>query len=67
MIDYYTSLTGRSCEGVSWYRALANYKMAVITGLFVKLHRSGRRVDSEWEKFGLAAPNLYRRACELLS
>jgi len=67
MIDYYASLTDRSCEGINWYRALANYKMAVITGLFVKLHRNGKRIDPDWEKFGLAAPNLFHRACEILS
>jgi len=66
LIDYYRQLTGRSCQGISWYRALANYKMAVVTGLFVKLHRSGRRIDPEWEKFGYAAPSLFRRAIELL-
>jgi aminoglycoside phosphotransferase (APT) family kinase protein len=62
----YEAAAGRSCAGLAWYRALAGYRMAVVTGLFTRLHREGRRPDPAWEQFGLAVPALYERARELL-
>lgn len=66
MIDEYASLTGRDCSGLPWYRALAGYRMAVVTGLFTRLHREGKREDPAWEKMALALPAMYGRARELL-
>lgn len=66
MIDDYVRITGRDCAGLSWYRALAGYKMAVITGLYVRLHREGKRPDEAWEKMALAVPAMYARCGELL-
>jgi len=66
MIDEYVRLTGRDCAGLAWYRALAGYKMAVITGLYVRLHREGKRPDEAWEKMALALPAMYGRCRELL-
>jgi aminoglycoside phosphotransferase (APT) family kinase protein len=67
LVARYRQLTGRACDGIAWYRALANYKMAVVTGLYVKLHRSGRRLDPAWEKFGRALPRLFAGAERLLA
>lgn len=66
MIAEYRALTGRDCAGLDWYRALAGYRMAVVTGLFTRLHREGRRPDAAWEKMALGVPALYGRARELL-
>ncbi len=66
IIARYQALTGRDCAGLEWYRALAGYRMAVVTGLYVGLHREGRRPDAAWEKFALAVPALYGRAKALL-
>jgi aminoglycoside phosphotransferase (APT) family kinase protein len=66
MIDEYARLTGRDCSGLAWYRALAGYRMAVVTGLFTRLHREGRREDPAWEKMALGVPAMFGRARELL-
>ncbi|HMM74255.1 MAG TPA: phosphotransferase family protein [Gammaproteobacteria bacterium] len=66
MIAEYRRLTGRDCAGLAWYRALAGYKMAVITGLYVRLHREGKRPDEAWEKMALALPAMYGHCRELL-
>ena len=66
MIDEYVKLTGRDCAGLAWYRALAGYKMATITGLYVRLHREGKRPDAAWEKMALALPAMYGQCRELL-
>lgn len=66
MIEEYTRLTGRDVGGLAWYRALAGYRMAVVTGLFTRLHREGKREDPAWEKMALGLPAMYGRARELL-
>lgn len=66
MIAEYAALTGRSCEGIAWYRALAGYRMAVVTGLFTRLHREGKRPDAAWERMALGLPAMYGRTRELL-
>ncbi len=54
-------------DDVAWYRALAGYRFGVITGLNVMLHRTGKRVDPEWEHIALSAPALFNRAADLLT
>ena len=66
LIAEYVRLTGRDCAGLAWYRALAGYRMAVVTGLFTRLHREGRRPDAAWENMALALPAMYGRAKQLL-
>ncbi|MEQ8232214.1 MAG: phosphotransferase family protein [Gammaproteobacteria bacterium] len=66
LIAEYERLTGRSATGVDWYRALAGYRMAVVTGLFTRLHRDGRRHDPAWERMARGVPAMYGRARELL-
>ena len=66
LVAEYESAAGRRCEGVAWYRALAGYRMGVVTGLFTRLHREGRRPDPAWEKFGKGVPFLFGRAEALL-
>ena len=67
MIAEYERVSGRRCDGINWYRALAGYRMAVVTGLFVRLHREGRRPDPAWERMALALPAMYARAQALLA
>jgi len=62
----YEAHAARPSVGLPWYRALAGYRMAVVTGLFTRLHREGRRPDPAWEKFALAVPALFERARSLL-
>lgn len=57
---------GAHCPDLDWYRALAGYRMGSIVCLNVKLHRRGHRHDPLWERYALAAPNLFAKARRLL-
>lgn len=56
----------RPVRDLSWYRALAAWRLGAIIAFNVRLHRSGRRPDPTWEILGAAFPHLIRRACRLL-
>lgn len=64
--DVYETARGERFPQMPWYRASAGFRLGAITCLNVKLHRRGQRHDPTWEKFALAAPNLFGRARELL-
>ncbi len=51
---------------LNWFRALAAYKFAIITGFNLSLHRRGKRVDPSWEVTKLSMAPLIDRALELL-
>ncbi len=45
----YVRAFGSDPGDVAWFRALAAYKFAVITGFNLMLHRRGKRDDPHWE------------------
>lgn len=51
---------------LAWFRALAAYKFAIITGFNLMLHRRGKRHDPEWEITRNSIEPLLARAAELL-
>jgi len=53
-------------EALSWWRALAGYRLGAVSCLNVYLHRSGRRPDAVWERFAAAIPLVFARAAVLL-
>ena len=57
---------GASARRLNWFRALAAYKFAIITGFNLSLHRRGKRVDPSWEVTKLSMAPLIDRALELL-
>jgi aminoglycoside phosphotransferase (APT) family kinase protein len=62
----YDAAMGRRHGDLSWYQALAGYRLGAIACLNVHLHRSGRRPDATWERFALALPSMFGRAASLL-
>ena len=62
----YEEAWGAFLPDLCWYRALAAYKFAIITGLNLSLHRRGKRPDPEWENLKLSMSTLTERALELL-
>ncbi len=66
IIAMYERASGHTVADLPWFRALAGYKFALITGLNLSLHRKGRRVDPHWEMLAPSAPLLLARAQELL-
>ena len=66
LIRAYEEAGGTAPEDIDWYRALACFRMGVITGMNVKLHREGRRPDPIWDRFASSAATLLRRGSDLL-
>lgn len=62
----YAEAWGEPLPDIAWYRALACYKFAIITGLNLGLHRRGKRVDPSWEITARSIDPLLRRALQLL-
>ena len=66
LIRLYSEAWGAPLPDLNWFRALAAYKFAIITGFNLSLHRRGKRHDPQWEETKLAMTPLIRRASELL-
>ncbi|HSG88197.1 MAG TPA: phosphotransferase family protein [Pseudomonadales bacterium] len=62
----YEEAWGAKLADLSWYRALAAYKFAAITGFNLMLHRRGKRDDPLWETSKLSMTPLVERALALL-
>ena len=45
----YRDAFGDAVGDVRWFKALAMYKFAIITGFNLMLHRRGKRDDPHWE------------------
>ena len=49
LIALYEEALGESVPDVNWFRALAAYKFAIISGFNLSLHRRGKRHAPTWE------------------
>ncbi len=67
MVAMYADAYGPSLPDVAWYRALAAYKFAIITGFNLMLHRRGKRHDPIWEETRKSMVPLLERARDLLT
>jgi aminoglycoside phosphotransferase (APT) family kinase protein len=66
LISMYRQAWGEALPDINWFRALAAYKFAIITGFNLSLHRRGKRDDPLWEITKLSMEPLVTRALELL-
>lgn len=66
LVEAYETAGGQVSDDLAWYQALACYRMGVIVGMNVKLHREGRRHDPIWEKFASSAETLLGRGTMLV-
>jgi aminoglycoside phosphotransferase (APT) family kinase protein len=66
LVALYQEAWGEPLADLDWYRALAAYKFAIITGLNLSLHRRGKRPDPLWEAVVKSVEPLLSRAAELL-
>jgi aminoglycoside phosphotransferase (APT) family kinase protein len=68
LVERYAGAIGRTVtmDDVAWYRALAGYRFGVISAFNVMLHRTGKRIDPEWDRIAPSVPLLFGRASELL-
>ncbi len=66
LMALYVEAYGEALPDLNWFRALAAYKFAIITGFNLSLHRRGKRIDPSWEMTALSMPPLIDRALELL-
>ena len=65
LIDAYREAGGPALFDIEWYQALAHYRLGAIACLNVKLHRTGKRPDSLWERFAPSISTLFARGIEL--
>ena len=66
LIAMYEESWGEELPDISWFRALAAYKFAIITGFNLMLHRRGKRHDPAWEITKYSIESLLQRAHSLL-
>lgn len=66
LTELYVEAYGERLPDLNWFRALAAYKFAIITGFNLSLHRRGKRVDPSWEVTRNSMAPLIDRALELL-
>jgi len=66
LVGLYREAWGGALPDLDWFRALAAYKFAIISGFNLSLHRRGKRHDPVWETTALAMEPLMARARELL-
>ena len=66
LVAMYSDAWGAPLPDLRWYRALAAYKFAIITGLNLGLHRRGKRHDPLWEVTKESMGSLVDRALDLL-
>ena len=66
LMSLYADAYGKTLPDLNWFRALAAYKFAIISGFNLGLHRRGKRPDPTWEETALSMPFLMGRANELL-
>jgi aminoglycoside phosphotransferase (APT) family kinase protein len=65
LLDAYCEAGGPALFNIDWYQALAHYRLGAIACLNVKLHRTGKRTDSLWERFAPSISILFARGIEL--
>jgi aminoglycoside phosphotransferase (APT) family kinase protein len=66
-IARYAKTSTNDLSDVSWYRALAGYRLACITAYYFERHRSGKRHNPAWDVLGESLPYMLDRATALLS
>jgi aminoglycoside phosphotransferase (APT) family kinase protein len=67
LVARYADMWGEPLDDLAWFRALAAYKFAIITGFNLGLHRRGKRPDPLWERIGRSMGSLQSRAHQLLT
>jgi aminoglycoside phosphotransferase (APT) family kinase protein len=65
LIEAYRAAGGPALSHLHWYQALASYRLGAIACLNVKLHRTGKRTDTLWERFAPSISTLFARGIEL--
>jgi aminoglycoside phosphotransferase (APT) family kinase protein len=66
LVDLYRKHHGAPLPDIGWFRALAAYKFAIISGLNLSLHRRGKRPDPLWEDMRFSIDTLMARALALV-
>jgi len=66
LVALYSEAWGATLPDLGWYRALAAYKFAIISGFNLGLHRRGKRPDPLWESVAESIEPLLTHAARLL-
>ena len=66
LVALYADVSDTNLQDISWFRALAAYKFAIITSFNLMLHRRKKRPDPSWEITKNSIEPLLARARSLL-
>jgi aminoglycoside phosphotransferase (APT) family kinase protein len=66
LVALYEEAWREKLPDLAWFRALAAYKFAIISGFNLALHRRGKRHDPLWETTALSIEPLLAHAARLL-
>ena len=66
LLEMYSDAYNETLPDIAWFRALAAYKFAIISGFNLMLHRRGKRHDPKWEEIKESIEPLMTRAKRLL-
>ncbi len=64
--EMYFEAYGVNSGGLPWFKALAAYKFSIITGFNLMLHRRGKRIDADWERYAPSMRTNMEFAMEML-
>lgn len=67
LTEAYADALGEAPADRDWFEALACCRLGAITCLNLRLHRTGRRVDDVWERFGGGCDTMLERGLELVA
>lgn len=65
--EMYREAWGSDPGEIRWFKALALYKFAIISGFNLMLHRRGKRPDPSWEETAKSMPLNMEYALEMLN
>ncbi|MGI8925265.1 MAG: phosphotransferase family protein [Tepidiformaceae bacterium] len=65
--ELYREAWGADPGDIRWFKALAVYKFAIISGFNLMLHRRGKRPDAHWEVIAPSMQSNMEYALEMLS
>jgi aminoglycoside phosphotransferase (APT) family kinase protein len=65
LLRQYEEAAERQVERFDWFRAFACFRFGAIAAFNVRLHRTGRRVDANWDRIAPSVSTLFERGRSL--
>lgn len=66
LLHEYERLSGSKVADFEWFRSLACFRFGAIAAFNVRLHRTGRHIDANWDRIAPSVPYLFTSGRHLL-